>query len=86
MEFENYNGWTNRDTWLVMLWIENTYENYTRIEHKVKGIGTNKKLEDLTCCELMEWLKRFNYGDKINWNKVNLVEIKQTLLEEFKEV
>ena len=23
LEFENYNGWCNMDTWLVMVWLEN---------------------------------------------------------------
>ena len=31
LEFEDYNGWCNRDTWLVMLWLNNDYENYQNI-------------------------------------------------------
>ena len=80
---EKYNGWTNRDTWLVKLWIENDYDNYMRVVHKVKGIGTDKKLSDMSCCEIMVWLRRFHYGDSIDWSKVNIEEIKESILEEY---
>ena len=82
-EKTKYNGWTNRDTWLVMLWINNDYKNYMRLKHKVEGIGTNKKLKDLNCCELMSWLKGFHYGDKIDWHYVNMNEVKEAILEDF---
>lgn len=79
---EKYNGWTNRDTWLVMLWINNDIENYMAVIHKIKGIGTNKLFKDLKCCEIMEWLKRLHYGDAINWHNVNIEEIRDAILEE----
>lgn len=81
MANETYNGWTNRDTWLVMLWLENDESNYKRVQHLKDGVGSNKKLIDLTCCELMERLKKCHYGDKINWHNVNMDEIKEALLE-----
>ena len=80
---ETYNGWSNRDTWLVNLWLGNDYNNYMRVQHKIKGIGTNKKLKDFTCCELENWLRRLHYGDKINWSLVNINEIRESLLEEY---
>lgn len=82
---EGYNGWSNRDTWLVMLWVNNDYNNYMRLEHKIKGIGTDKKLKDLNCCELMAWLKRLHYGDEIDWHNVNITEVKEALLEEVED-
>jgi hypothetical protein len=75
MNNETYNGWTNRDTWLVAVWLENDYNNYLRLEHKSKGIGTNVKLKDMSCCEKSQWIRQLHYGDKINWNKVNYQEI-----------
>lgn len=82
MIVSKYNGWSNRDTWLVMLWVNNDYNNYMRVTHKVAGIGTDKKLADMTCCELQTWLRRLHYGDEINWSKVNMEEVKEALLEE----
>ena len=82
MENEKYQGWSNRDTWLVMLWLNNDSNNYKAMEHKVKGIGTNKLFKDLTCCETMAWLKKLHYGDEINWHNVNIDEIRNAILEE----
>jgi len=81
MKNEKYNGWSNRDTWLVILWIENDYNNYIRKENKIKGLGSSKKLIDLSEIEFTIWLKNLHYGDKINWNNVNFQEIKKALLE-----
>lgn len=84
LEFENYNGWTNRDTWLVALWLDNDRENYIRTIRFVNGVGRNKKLNDYTDLELWEQLKNnrtFKYGDKINWNRVNITEIREKLTE-----
>lgn len=85
MENEKYNGWTNRDTWLVMLWLNNDEKNYRRLLHIVNGVGVSKRLRDLTDIELLEKLKTFNYGDEINWNKVNLTELKEIILEDYEE-
>lgn len=81
MSNENsYNGWSNRDTWLVMLWLENDESNYKRICNMRAGIGTNRSLSELTCCELQNKLRRFHYGDKIDWHNVNMYEIKFALV------
>ena len=82
MENEKYNGWTNRDTWLVSLWLNNDERNYVRMIRMVKGIGTSKKAKELTDEELLDKLKGFNYGDKINWNCVNISELREILLNE----
>jgi hypothetical protein len=78
---EKYNGWSNYDTWLVVLWLNNDYNNYQVIQHYKNGVGT-KKLEDFTKLEFYDSIKRLYYGDKINWNRVNLNEVKESLLEE----
>ena len=81
MENEKYNGWSNYDTWLVMVWLLNDYDNYKAVCNWIEGIGT-KKLVDYTETEVYDKLKRFHYGDKINWNNVNINEVKEGLLEE----
>ena len=79
LENVDYNGWTNRDTWLVMLWLNNDYENYQKI---TRIVNNTNKLQDLSNNELYIELKDFNYGDKINFNNINLDEIRQALIEE----
>lgn len=78
LEFEDYNGWCNRDTWLVMLWLNNDQNNYEGITRIVKNTHELKDLSDL---ELYGILKDFYYGDKINFNKVDLDEVRFGLTE-----
>ncbi|MBO7615051.1 MAG: hypothetical protein J6T15_05085 [Bacilli bacterium] len=77
MANEKCEGYANRDTWLVMLWLRNNLSNYNYICNQVK----QRKIEDLNCCELMCKLRRLHYEDKINWHNVNMEEIKQELLD-----
>ena len=79
LEFEDYNGWCNRDTWLVMLWLNNDYENYQRI---TRIINNTNNLEDLSDLELYGELKDFNYGDKIDFKRVDIDEIREGLISE----
>ena len=83
MENTKYNGWTNYDTWLVSLWIDNDYNNYQRIINKAKGIGTDKKLKDMSCCEKSHFIRSLYYGDKIKWSKVNYQEIISEVLDRY---
>ena len=78
LEFEDYNGWCNRDTWLVMLWLNNDQNNYEGITRIVKNTHDLKDLSDL---ELYGILKGFHYGDEINFNKVDLDEVRFGLTE-----
>lgn len=77
--FEDYNGWCNRDTWLVMLWLNNDQNNYEGITRIVKN---THDLKDLTDMQLYGILKDFHYGDEINFNKVDLDEVRFGLTEE----
>lgn len=79
LEFEGYNGWCNRDTWLVMLWLNNDQNNYEGI---TRIVNNTHELKDLSDLELYGILKDFNYGsDKINFNRVDLDEVRFGLTE-----
>lgn len=71
--FEDYEGWCNRDTWLCLLWLNNDYENYTRI---TRVIENTSDLQDLSDNELYMELQDFHYGDKINFSRVDLDEVR----------
>lgn len=73
---EKYNGWKNRDTWLVALWIDNERTNYNTLtrnkEHFLKYTDEafRKSLEHL------------NYGgDSVDFSKVDLNEIREVIQE-----
>ncbi len=36
----NYNGWTNRETWLVNLWLNNDLDSYNYRMESIKDIHT----------------------------------------------
>ena len=82
LEFEDYNGWCNKDTWLVMLWLNNDQNNYEGI---TRIVNNTHELKDLSDLELFGLLKDFNYGtdtDKIDFNRVDLDEVRFGLTEE----
>jgi len=71
-----YNGWANRDTWLVTLWMDNEERNYRYV---LKNI---KKLMTLSKVELFATLRaNLHFGDKVNWNNVRVGEIRSHLRE-----
>lgn len=78
LEFEDYNGWCNRDTWLVMLWLNNDYDNYVRMQ---RIVNNTHDLEDLSDLELYGELKDFNYGDEIDFTNVDIDEIRSALID-----
>ena len=81
LEFEDYNGWCNRDTWLVMLWLNNDQNNYEGI---TRIVNNTNELKDLSDLELYMILKDFNYGtdtDKIDFTRVDLDEVRFGLTE-----
>ena len=71
-----YNGYANRDTWLVALWLDNDRNNYFKMKRNKKSLLAMKKPK------LIATLKRnFKFGDKINWKNVRTGEIKQNIRE-----
>lgn len=85
MENEKYNGWSNYDTWLVALWLNNDESNYKRIVNKIKGIGTDRKLSDMRYDEKVAYIRQLHYGDKIKWSNVCYLEIVENVLNEMIE-
>ena len=43
---EKYNGWTNRETWLVNLWIDNEESSQTYWRNEAKEIWANAQVEE----------------------------------------
>ncbi len=41
---DTYNGWTNRETWLVSLWIDNEYSLYQTVRELVAEEKSNHKV------------------------------------------
>ena len=79
-----YNGWTNRDTWLVPLWLDTEYNNYKKLCNYLlgKGIATEKRIENISDADLMFYLRdSYTYKDEINWENVNITEIREFLLD-----
>lgn len=70
----SYNGWANRDTWLVALWLDNDRSNYQKVKaNKSKIVKLKKEL-------LFRWLRaNLKFGDKIDWSKVRVTEVKEAI-------
>lgn len=71
----DYNGWTNYDTWNVMLWINNDYGIYKEAVHFMNKYFKNDPYKDfIIYCGLendktpdkVEWI-----SDKLNYNELN---------------
>lgn len=90
MSGEGYEGWTNRDTWLVNLWLSNDYSTYMHL------IGMAQELNELDMprVNLMAQLVRttavaeINRGhitDEIDQSKVDWREVASHWLEDAKD-
>jgi len=69
----NYNGYKNRDTWLVVLWLNNDEKNYRKL--------IELRPKDLLHLKIPQLQRHFSYGDDINWSKVSLKQIHENILE-----
>lgn len=75
MKTAKYNGWANRDTWLVALWLSNDERNYRYV------VANKKRLVAMKKAGLFMALRRLHFGDKVVWGNVNSTEIKQSIRE-----
>lgn len=80
MKNEKYNGWHNRDTWLVVLWLENDEYNYKLMKKYYKYMLKGK-------AKFLKQFIKYNFiiKDKLNWSKVSTKEIKKMLKENFEQ-
>ena len=76
MKNKRYNGWANRDTWLVALHLDNVKSNYDFYRRNKKFLlKMNKSV-------FIRALKRnCKFTDKINWNNVRATEIRNLIRE-----
>lgn len=63
MSSEQYNGWHNRETWLVNVWFGDSWESRSDIESTEEYI-------DEEIDKLPLWVKDFVYTDSINWDEL----------------
>lgn len=80
---KDYNGWKNRDTWSVSLWIANDYGLYTSALEFMKDYKGRKPYKDFIEYMLLEDEKN---PDNIKWisNKLGYREL-NNFMNEFKE-
>lgn len=80
---KDYNGWKNRDTWSVSLWIANDYGLYTSALEFMKDYKGRKPYKDFIEYMLLEDEKN---PDNIKWisNKLGYREL-NNFMNEFRE-
>lgn len=76
---KKYNGYSNRDTWVVIMWLLNTDKNYNKIV-KLKSWS----IENFTVNTLQ---RHFVYTyEQIDWGNVNLEEVKSVIKEHLESI
>lgn len=81
IQFSNqkYNGYSNRDTWVVILWLLNDENNYNKLLKLDSGSVSNIKLETLK--------RHFVYRyEQIQWGNVNLEEVQGVIKETLESI
>lgn len=73
-----YNGWSNRDTWLVYLWLTNDQDSYNTVKSVIKDpsytfAGKVAGLQNL--CKIIS-------RDEINYKNVNWDEVIKAFQDE----
>ena len=83
---QEYNGWTNYETWNASLWLDNDYFYYSIL--MMQSVKTYedfiKKIQSNVFNNLdANWDWRNKTGDGISWNdpKINVAEINKKITE-----
>jgi hypothetical protein len=82
MESTEYNGWTNYETWLVALWIDNDEGTYTHWRHEAKRLQPHAAAGALKQAHEDGFEETVGlYADLINaaLSRVNWIEIAKSL-------
>lgn len=76
------NGWTNRETWVVNLWVTNEPYSYDMLQHIIKAFDSiSEQAEELEHCirsddnslagESSMWSDLLNTSlDRVNWYEI----------------
>jgi hypothetical protein len=88
---DEYNGWTNYETWAVKLWIDNDQgsQDYWLSEAKVlPPYELGQALEEMHSDQGLEGLGNTVFADLMGHalNRVDWYEIARTLVEEAREI
>jgi len=75
MKNETYNGWTNWDTWNLALWIDNTEDTYHKGRVMAGEPDRFARWAETMCLEINQ-----QHKEEINWDRVNVDEIREALL------
>ena len=79
MDTQEHNGYTNYDTWAVILELDNNRKNYFRLKNSASEY---LKLNDQKLVIMIH--NNFIIETKINWNNVSVIDIRK-FLNEFME-
>ena len=97
MQENQYNGWTNYETWNYKLWLDNDEKSYFKIQSLAKSVIETEQEKDqvfkmsellkVECMNNEPNLKPSFYSDVLSASlkEVNFHEIAEAYIEDYKE-